>query len=256
MSVLDTAKAHPYMTGGVVIAAIFVLVVVLNSGGDATPSQVPADNSIVGQGTAIQAAQIQGASEANQIQGQLQAMSIKASSEVALANIMAQSTDNANYLAYKAHSEDTAAAAAVTSLQSSLAAQVAKNQIDADLTVALGAQNTTLQMTAIKSNENIQTANILYATTVAVQQEETRRTDIAGAYAVQNTNAQGNWAYALALQNNAATADFLNINAARDIKIAEIGSQTNVAVANINSGVAINASNNSRPQSWIESIFG
>lgn len=214
MSVIDTVKAHPLISGGVAILAI-IIIVVLTSGGSAPTVQTAADTSSTDTGSALQIAQIQATSDANSIQANLQALQITAATTLAGKTIDAQSTDNANYLEYKAHSEDTGAAERVASLTSSLSAQVATRQSADALTATLAGFTNQQSLASIQANQNIQTESILSNTLL--------------------TNAQ---------INAKALTDQANIYANTQIANETIASNTQIETAHIASATQIQLSEN------------
>lgn len=124
MTIIEQAKSHPYIAGGIVLAVI-VLTVMFSGGGSSSNTASAADassandiNSMFAQiSGAVQIAGIQAASHSEDIAGGKYA-----------ADLAAQTAQNANQLAANVALANINATQSVTNTANTLAAQIAENQ--------------------------------------------------------------------------------------------------------------------------------
>lgn len=224
MGIIDTAKAHPVITGGAVLAAIVLFVVIANSGGSDTVVTGTAMTS-TDQGTNMQMANLQAQSDANSITANLQALNIQAATKLASDKIAADTTNNANYLAAKVTSEKTQADLTATTLNSSLAAQVATFQTQKAYDTVVAGYSNQQAIETIRSNENIATQNILAQTVITTSNNQVAQANIFAR----------------------TTLDAANISADTTRYLATLNAQTSQLQTRSNENVAT--------QSWWDKIF-
>lgn len=222
MSLLDTVKQHPVIVGGIAIFAVIVIIVVASSGGStAAASVVPTSDGSTGDATQLQLAQMAQQSDANNTSASLQALQIQGANQTALATISAQSTDNANYLAYKSNSENTQAQLTSVTLQSTLAAQIAAQQSSDQHDEVLAGFANQQTLANIQANQNIQTQAML--TGVLTQQNATQQQQNSYNYALQSqsmydqtavqlTQSQYNYSLQSQMTNNQANETYWSLH--------------------------------------------
>lgn len=155
MAVLETIKAHPFVTAGVVVAGVAVILII-RSGGDSGSVVMGPDPSATAAGTALQLSQQEQQTRMAGISAQLQSQASDNATRVELAKIEGQySYDVANLSAGVKLSEIDKTSQLV-GMQSTLLAQTEMARI-----------KSATDITSIKSNEAIMTTQTIAGALVA-----------------------------------------------------------------------------------------
>ncbi len=140
---METVKAHPYITIGALLGGV-ALIVLLRGSGQNSVQQTAVDPSVVASGNALQVAQMNAQTQAAGMALQAQAHADDNATRIQLAKIQGEATYNVNQLQAGIASQQINATQQTVALQSSLTAQtqqasiaadVQKNQINATMSI-------------------------------------------------------------------------------------------------------------------------
>lgn len=174
MSLIDSAKEHPFMAGTIGVVIIVALVYVVGSSGTTTTQSAVAGSSndtSVAAGAAIQQAQLAANAHIQDTQAALQANQDNIGGQISLATIAANMQNNHDILAASIASQQIDATSQTADLQTTLGAQVTNHQIDAAIQGQQIASTTSLTNTKILTDALVGMSTSHDATAVAIDQD-------------------------------------------------------------------------------------
>ena len=162
----ENIKAHPLITGAVVIFAIIVFMLFSGGGGGGVASGVP--QSAVATGDALQMAQLQAQTIGQQTAAAGQAQSESIAANLEGLKLTLASKDSANILAANIASQQINADLQKTTTHDTLSAGVANATIKGQTDLATIQSNTQIQTTQALTNALTDQAAFQYYSTVAL----------------------------------------------------------------------------------------
>jgi hypothetical protein len=159
MSMIDTAKKHPYLLGGVALLALIIIWVATKQSNAGAVEMPATPQGSVETGTAMQVAAMQASAHANDLQAQLQDDQNKINGSIALADIQGKYSFDIAGLQASIASKNLD----VTAANSTLAAQLKGKELEYQRDIQLGSFDTQKDLAQINATTQLSLVQSLTA---------------------------------------------------------------------------------------------